>query len=96
MVKLYANHQQCMSFSLICFHTGNNFSLFYAYAQARLKLPKKDRNALVGAANVLVADSNQNQDSPTNEDEDSDNGKTDIDGLNSLEIADTSFALSKR
>ena len=37
---------------------GNNFSLFYSYAQARLKLPKKSQIALVGAANVLVADTN--------------------------------------
>ena len=38
--------------------SGNNFSLFYSYAQARLKLPKKSQNILVGAANVLVADTN--------------------------------------
>lgn len=40
------------------FSQGNNFSLFYSYAQARLKLPKKSQIALVGAANVLVADTN--------------------------------------
>ena len=40
------------------FSLGNNFSLFYSYAQARLKLPKKSQIALVGAANVLVADTN--------------------------------------
>lgn len=38
--------------------SGNNFSLFYSYAQASLKLPKKSQNILVGAANVLVADTN--------------------------------------
>jgi hypothetical protein len=31
----------------------NNFSLYYSHAQARLKLPKKRRRMLVGAANAL-------------------------------------------
>ncbi|XP_065646997.1 potassium voltage-gated channel subfamily C member 1 [Hydra vulgaris] len=31
----------------------NNFNLFYSHAQARLKLPKKKRRMLCGAANVL-------------------------------------------
>ena len=33
----------------------NNFSLYYSHAQARLKLPKKRRRILVGAANALKA-----------------------------------------
>lgn len=33
----------------------NNFSLYYSHAQARLKLPKKRRRVLVGAANALKA-----------------------------------------
>ena len=32
---------------------GSNFSLYYAHAQARLKLPKKSRKAIVGVASVL-------------------------------------------
>ena len=31
----------------------NNFNLYYSHAQARLKLPKKKRNMLCGAANAL-------------------------------------------
>ena len=31
----------------------NNFNIYYSHAQARLKLPKKKRNMLCGAANVL-------------------------------------------
>lgn len=33
---------------------GANFSLYYRHAQAKLKLPKKPRKALIGAANALV------------------------------------------
>ena len=36
---------------------GNNFSLYYSHAQAQMKLPKKNRHNLVGAANVLIAQS---------------------------------------
>ena len=31
----------------------NNFNLYYSHAQARLKLPKKKRRVLCGAANAL-------------------------------------------
>lgn len=41
---------------------GSNFSLYYAHAQARLKLPKKARKALFGAANALVAQSTRTSD----------------------------------
>ena len=44
--------------------SGNNFTLFYNYAQARLKLPKKAPNTLVGAANALVAEHSQVSMSP--------------------------------
>ena len=33
---------------------GANFSLYYRHAQARLKLPKKPRRILIGAANTLL------------------------------------------
>ena len=33
---------------------GANFSLYYRHAQAKLKLPKKPRKVLIGAANALV------------------------------------------
>lgn len=41
---------------------GSNFSLYYAHAQARLKLPKKARKTLFGAANVLVTQSSRPSD----------------------------------
>lgn len=33
---------------------GANFSLYYRHAQAKLKLPKKPRKVLIGAANSLL------------------------------------------
>ena len=34
--------------------SGANFSLYYRHAQAKLKLPKKPRKVLIGAANSLL------------------------------------------
>eukprot|EP00794_Sanderia_malayensis_P007709 gene7709-8547_t len=59
---------------------GNNFSLFYSYAQARLKLPKKSHNALVGAANVLVAETS-NSDPDLDSDSGMSNPGTDFNNL---------------
>ena len=36
---------------------GNNFTLYYSHAQAKMKLPKKDRRKLIGAANALIMQS---------------------------------------
>ncbi|XP_065673477.1 potassium voltage-gated channel protein Shaw isoform X2 [Hydra vulgaris] len=49
---------------------GNNFKLFYHYAQARLKQPFQQKSALVGAANALVSES-INQAHGINEDQES-------------------------
>ena len=38
---------------------GNNFSLYYSHAQAQMKLPKKTRHNLVGAANALMIQSSR-------------------------------------
>lgn len=65
---------------------GNNFTLFYHYAQARLKLPKKPKNALVGAANALVAEQSQHSLSP---DEDEDNNSADNDSNDSSSPKET-------
>ena len=35
-------------------YLGNNFTLFYHYVQARMKLEKRPQNALVGVANPLL------------------------------------------
>ena len=58
---------------------GNNFTLFYHYAQARMKLPKRPQNALVGAANALVAETSQHSVSPDEEDDDENSKKASID-----------------
>ena len=39
----------------------NNFNIYYSHAQARLKLPKKKRNMLCGAANVLKSSAFNNE-----------------------------------
>ena len=49
---------------------GSNFSLYYAHAQARLKLPKKARRALVGAAHALVSQSARPSDDMSTENAD--------------------------
>ena len=36
---------------------GNNFSLYYSHAQAQMKLPKKSKRLMVGAANTLLLQS---------------------------------------
>ena len=36
---------------------GNNFSLYYSHAQAQMKLPKKSKRPMVGAANTLMLQS---------------------------------------
>ena len=36
---------------------GNNFSLYYSHAQAQMKLPKKSKRPMVGAANILMSQS---------------------------------------
>lgn len=36
---------------------GSNFSLYYSHAQAQMKLPKKSKRPMVGAANVLMLQS---------------------------------------
>ncbi len=43
---------------------GANFSLYYRHAQAKLKLPKKPRKILIGAANSLLRD--EREDEPEN------------------------------
>jgi hypothetical protein len=43
---------------------GANFSLYYRHAQAKLKLPKKPRRVLIGAANTLLQD--EREDEPEN------------------------------
>ncbi|XP_057317578.1 potassium voltage-gated channel subfamily C member 1-like [Hydractinia symbiolongicarpus] len=48
----------------------NNFNLYYSHAQARLKLPKKKRRMLCGAANALKGPAMEEFDR-RNEDEDS-------------------------
>ena len=40
---------------------GANFSLYYRHAQAKLKLPKKPRKILIGAANTLLQDERENE-----------------------------------
>ena len=54
-----------------CQSTGNNFTLFYNYAQAKKKLPKRPKFALVGAANALIAETSQNSMSPDEDGESS-------------------------
>jgi len=61
---------------------GNNFTLFYHYAQARLKLPKRQQNALVGAANALIAESSRQ--AIATEDEDDPDIKGDEDDTNDI------------
>ncbi len=73
---------------------GNNFSLFYSYAQARLKLPKKSHNALVGAANVLVADTSHSDPSSTF-DNDSDAEGSHAGDHNSLHASDGNMQSGK-
>lgn len=70
---------------------GNNFSLFYSYAQARLKLPKKSQIALVGAANVLVADTNSSHS------DELDSGEENLSGCeNNNPTGDFSLSVAKR
>ena len=44
-----------------------------------MKLPKRPQNALVGAANALVAETSQHSVSPDEEDDDENSKKTSID-----------------
>ncbi|KXJ13819.1 potassium voltage-gated channel protein Shaw [Exaiptasia diaphana] len=41
---------------------GNNFSLYYSHAQAKMKLPKKSQKTLIGAANALMMPSARRSD----------------------------------
>lgn len=41
---------------------GNNFSLYYSHAQAKMKLPKKEKRAMIGMNNFLVAQSARRSD----------------------------------
>ncbi|XP_065069958.1 potassium voltage-gated channel protein Shaw-like isoform X3 [Rhopilema esculentum] len=72
---------------------GNNFSLFYSYAQARLKLPKKSHNALVGAANVLMADTNSSH-SPDLDGSEEENGSGSDD--NNSGAGEANLSVAKR
>lgn len=56
--------------------------MFYHYAQARLKLPKRQQNALVGAANALIAESSRQ--TVATEDEDDPNTKSNEDDTNDI------------
>ena len=44
----------------------SNFTLYYSHAQAKMKLPKKSKNMMVGAANALKEDSMTPCPSPDN------------------------------
>ncbi|XP_066922126.1 voltage-gated potassium channel KCNC4-like isoform X2 [Clytia hemisphaerica] len=55
---------------------GTNFTLFYNYAQARMKLPKRPKLALVGAANALRADTSQHSLSPEPGESEAEGGDT--------------------
>ena len=70
----------CSSLNLY-FHQylGNNFTLFYHYAQARMKLQKLPQNALVGIANPLLEHySRQHLATPSEEHDDGKSKKTPI------------------
>lgn len=47
---------------------GNNFSLYYSHAQAQMKLPKKSKRPMVGAANALMLQSARPSDDMTSTD----------------------------
>jgi hypothetical protein len=68
---------------------GNNFSLYYSHAQAKMKLPKKEQRAMIGAANVLMAQSARRSDEISIDNEadghDSDKSHQEMNGLNSEE-----------
>ena len=42
---------------------GNNFSLYYSYAQARMRLPKREENLLWSADKMLIQNEGQHTDS---------------------------------
>lgn len=67
--------------------------MFYSYAQARLKLPKKSQIALVGAANVLVADTNSSHSDDLDETDDENASGSEN---NNLGTADGNLAVAKR
>ena len=76
----------------------NNFNLYYSHAQARLKLPKKKRRMLVGAANALKMEDfdrrEQTSQTSLNNHDDSNSDKSDSEGNDiDLENEDTLAAL---
>jgi hypothetical protein len=57
---------------------GANFSLYYRHAQAKLKLPKKPRKILIGAANSLLRRDDQENEPENSERNSSDDLTTEV------------------
>lgn len=57
---------------------GANFSLYYRHAQAKLKLPKKPRKVLIGAANTLLRNEEEEAENSGNEKNSSDDLTTEV------------------
>ena len=68
----------------------NNFTLYYSHAQARIKLPKKHKKALIGAADLLKTQTELPSDSSSRQRSPSPEGSNELSSTNLRKESDRS------